>query len=61
LALKCFLDAEELKMLIRNYTHQRESIFEVIFQRSNSGILLEIARKLAKDLAHPLYEAYITN
>jgi hypothetical protein len=47
-------------MLVKNYADYRESIFEVIFQRSNAHILLEVAKKLAKDCAQPLYESYLT-
>lgn len=47
-------------MLVKNYVDFRESIFEVIFQKSNAQILLDVAKRLAKDEAQHLYETYLT-
>lgn len=47
-------------MLLKHYPDHRESIFEIIFQRSNPGHLLAVGLKIARDCSSALYESYLT-
>jgi hypothetical protein len=47
-------------MLVRTYADHRDSIYEIIFQPGNARVLLEVAKRLAKNCAQQLYENYLT-
>jgi hypothetical protein len=59
-ALQYYLDVDEVVMMLKDYAGHRDSIFEIMFQRSNVGSLLEMGIKIAKECAQSLYESYLT-
>ena len=59
-AVRSYLDVDEFSLLMKYHPEHQEALFEVLFQTSAAGFLLQLSARLAKEHALGLYENYIT-